>query len=277
MRTLAIAVLAMMSGLAFAGELEERDLLERTFSLAGVAQPLVTIDNINGSIDIEGYAGDEVRLRVEKTIFAKDEQKLAAAKRDVSLEIEQGETGLALWVKTPYRPALGEWRDGGDSGYRVQYRFVAQIPQRSRLNLKTVNHGDVAATDVHGNFEVRNVNGEITLAGLRGSGDATTVNGAVRALFDAYPESGCAFKTVNGDLEVRFPRNLAADIRCKTFNGEVFSDFEATLLPAAPPKKVKKGRGARYETDPFTSYRIGGGGALLSFDTLNGDILIRSD
>ena len=52
--------------------------------------------------------------------------------------------------------------------------------------------------DIRGDFEVRNVNGEVEIHRMGGSGEATTVNGSVVASFTANPKSNSHFETVNG-------------------------------------------------------------------------------
>ncbi len=268
--------LTLTGSLVLGGELEEKDRLEQSFSMAGIADPLLVIDNINGSINLEGYAGSEIQLIVNKTITAETKAKIEQAKREVNLDIIDLDGGVKFFVSTPYRKPDGEWRSHSDSGYTVRYDFTVRAPIKSRIEVSTVNSGKIEIKDIHGDFKVRNVNGGLALNGLGGSGSAKTVNGAVRATFDAYPEKDTDFKTINGDIEIRFPQNLSADLKFKTFNGEVFSDFEATLLPSDPPTQSQKGKVKRYKADVFTNFRIGGGGATLTFHTLNGDILIRS-
>jgi hypothetical protein len=116
----------------------------------------------------------------------------------------------------------------------------------------------------------------VTLDGVTGPGEATTVNGPVRVHFDENPDGDCSFKTINGDLELWFQPGLSADLWFKTFNGEALSDFDIEPLPA-PPVQTELQDGLRViRTGRYSGVRIERGGPTFHFDTFNGDILIRN-
>ncbi len=78
-------------------------------------------------------------------------------------------------------------------------------------------------------------------------------------------------------MDVRFTPGLAADFRLKTFNGEIYSDFPVSYLPARPgAAKREKGRFV-YRSHSFQGVRVGKGGPEITMDTLNGDIMIAGD
>jgi DUF4097 and DUF4098 domain-containing protein YvlB len=112
------------------------------------------------------------------------------------------------------------------------------------------------------------------MSGIAGSGLASTVNGAVSVRFKKNPDSRCGFQTVNGSIEIEVPDDFSADLKLKTFNGNVLSDFDVTGLPrhASAPEKI--GRRTLYRGDEFFSVRAGHGGPDMVFETLNGDIRI---
>jgi DUF4097 and DUF4098 domain-containing protein YvlB len=127
---------------------------------------------------------------------------------------------------------------------------------------------------MNGTFEVSNVNGGIRMSGITGSGLATTVNGKVDVNFTRNPDARCGFRTVNGAIEVEVPDDLSADLRLKTFNGEVYTDFDVTGLPHSAPVQERIGRRTVYRGNEFFSVRAGKGGPEMMFETLNGDIRI---
>ena len=111
---------------------------------------------------------------------------------------------------------------------------------------------------------------------MRGSGRATTVNGGIDASFAAAPRDESLFKTVNGAIAATFPRDLAADLRLKTFNGEACSPT-STRRRCRPRRSRRAVPGApqvRLQARGFTNVRVGAGGPALTFDTLNGDVRI---
>jgi len=233
------------------------------------------IDNIWGSIEVEGYKGQEVRLVVHKTIKGRSKEKIQKAKEEVELEITEEGNTIDLYVDGPFRDCnkRRRWRTWRNPGYRVQYDFKLKVPHKTDFYLKTVNCGDIKVNNVEGEFEVKNVNGRIEMTEVSGAGDAHTVNGKVKVLFSQNPKSECSFRTVNGDLEITFHPNLSADLLLKTFNGDAYTDFEVSYMP------VKKSVGKRYKgkyvyRSKFSGVRVGKGGPEIKFNTLNGDILI---
>jgi hypothetical protein len=109
-----------------------------------------------------------------------------------------------------------------------------------------------------------------------GSGRATTVNGDIQGSFTAVPKGESQFKTVNGTISVTFPRALSADLSLKTFNGGLFTDFDTTPLPVDAERTERSDRPKYvYRQRGVTKVRVGAGGPLLTFDTLNGDVRIQ--
>ena len=130
---------------------------------------------------------------------------------------------------------------------------------------------------VDGDFDVSNVNGKVRARpASRGSGSATTVNGGIDASFTAAPRDESLFKTVNGTIAVTFPRDLAADLRLKTFNGGSVHRLrhDGAAGRAEPARTVGPAAGTSTGSDGFTKVRVGAGGPALTFDTLNGDVRI---
>jgi len=257
---------------------EEKSDVRQTLKIADTAKPLaLTVDNLYGGIAIQGADVRDVELVALKTIRAKTQDKLAAAKKDVQLETSGAGNTIDIYVDGPFRCQVQDckgirWRDWG---YEVQYDFTLRVPRRSDLTLKTVNDGDITVRDIEGAFDVSNVNGRVRLDNVAGSGEAGTVNGPVLAAFSKAPASAWAFKTINGEVDLTFPPGLAADFKFKTMNGEAFSDFAVTPLPIEPVEARSKNGRFVYRREGFTSVRVGKGGPQIRCHTLNGDILIR--
>jgi len=110
---------------------------------------------------------------------------------------------------------------------------------------------------------------------MAGSGETTTVNGGITASFVSAPRGDSLFHTINGDLVLRMPDAFAADIDLKTFNGGLYTDFDAqprAIKTAAVPQR-KDGK-LVFQTNPFATVRVGNGGPLLTLDTFNGDLRV---
>ena len=255
--------------------LHEQETIRKTFSLPA-AHKTLEVDNVFGSIIVTGGEGDQVQLVVEKTLRAESAERMAAAKKEVKLDITEQPDLLKLYVDGPFRCHCDDGCDGwhGDRGYNVKMDFTLQVPRNVDIKLRTVNSGRVQVKDVTGNFSVRNVNGGIEMANVAGSGQARTVNGPVKVTFRENPRDNSDFGTINGNVELNFVRGLAADFRFKTFNGNIYSDFEMTSLPSRPVQADQHNGHFRYRSDRFTGGRVGSGGPEIKADNLNGDIRV---
>ncbi|MFA9452773.1 MAG: DUF4097 domain-containing protein [Candidatus Aminicenantaceae bacterium] len=237
----------------------------------------IMVDNIFGSITVEGYSGKDIMLTIRKTIKARSQAILELAQREVKLDITTEGRSIDLYVDGPFRDQDEDGRQNWrNPGYQVHYDFDIKVPQRIDISLKTVTEGDIVVNGVEGDFDVRNVNGKVTMTEMTGSGRAHTVNGAVKVVFRRNPNENCSFKTVNGDLDVYFTDNLSADFQLKTFHGDMLSDFPVKYLPlkSAPQGERKSGKYV-YKGNRFVGVQTGRGGPEMTMDTLNGDILIH--
>lgn len=251
---------------------------ERTFPAAAK----LTIDNLSGGIAVTGYSGKEIRMEAVRTVDADSAERYEAARREVKLDISQQADALKILVDGPFRCHCNDgnnsiqWRGRSENGYDVRYEFHLQVPYSTEVDLRTINHGDLMVEKVTGDFVLRNVNGGIELREAGGSGKATTVNGPVRATFARNPERELGFKSVNGKIDLSFPDGLKAEVRLKTLNGGMFTDFEAEAAPLAAAASTEQSNGRFvYRRDHSAAVRIGGGGPALTLETLNGNIYIR--
>src|SRR5882757_1355946 len=242
---------------------QDHEVIQKSFSVAGAAHKSIEIDNVFGSIEVVGDSSDQVQLVVDENTRAESKNALALAHKEVTLDITQPDGGLKLYVDGPFRcncdgGCRGERRH--DDGYIVKMDFVLHVPSNVDVNLKTVNEGRVVVHNVDGNFIARNVNGDIELDGMAGSGLAHTVNGPVKVTFRKNPREASSFQSVNGNIDLFFARGLSADFRFKTFNGGVFSDFPVTTMPVRTPTKEEHGGKVVFHADRFTTARISNGG-----------------
>jgi hypothetical protein len=259
-------------------KLQEKEDIRRSFPAAEPGRPMeLFIDNIFGGIDVQAADVAAVEVSVRKTIKAVAQDRLAAAKAEVDLKITHQGNTVDLFVDGPFRDEERKRRTArwNDPGYIVAYEFTVKVPRRTRLGLKTVTDGDVAVRGVEGGFDVSNVNGKVTLDGIAGAGVADTVNGELKAVFTRNPAQPCAFKTINGDVDLSFRDGLAADFRLKSMMGEALTDFTVSALPAEPATTEKKDGRTTIRRGGFTGVRVGKGGPEIRCETLNGDILIR--
>ena len=168
-------------------------------------------------------------------------------------------------------PRAERWRD--DKRTKVRVDFEVRVPKKAALDVCAVNGALLRVEGTEGSYNLHHVNGDLQLSRLRGSGRASTVNGNLVATFDEAPEAPSDFKTVNGRVDVTLPASLSANLRLKTLNGGLYTDFETTPLPSTPTAERRNGSG--YRANRYASVRAGNGGPELTFETLNGDVQVR--
>ena len=273
----AIAVCGALAALAashwnYAAESRE------TFSRTLKAAKTLNVDNVNGFVEVTGDGGNNIRVEGEKNIRALDQTQLDRAKREVTLDVNEKDGVLQLYVNGPFRQHGAPWDYHGfhvlpDREYEVTYNFTIHVPRQTELVLRTVN-GALRAGDTTGRFELSDVNGGITMTNVAGSGSAKTVNGSANISFRENPKAATQFQSVNGRLTVAFQPDLAADIHYRTVNGAVFTDFETTVLGAAVTAEPSHG-GFVFRQNHGGNVRVGVGGPELDFDTVNGSIEIH--
>jgi len=259
-------------------DIVKRETIRKDIALSGpVSTRTVVVDNVFGSVAVRGVAGNQVRLTAEKIFKAESDEELAKAVQEVHLDVTEGKEGVKIIVDGPFRREDGSVHFHGRDreGYSFSYDFVIEVPSNAKIDVSTINDGDISVSGMRGDFDVENINGGIEMSGMDGSGKAYALNQDLTVRFSRNPEKHCYFGSLNGKVKIYFQSPLSADLRFKTFNGEVFSDFPVTYLPRKGllEKGTKNGK-TTYKTDPWTPVRVGEGGPSIDLDGFNGDMYV---
>ena len=158
--------------------------------------------------------------------------------------------------------------------------FEIEAPARTNLKLSTVNGGEILVENIEGDLEVSNVNGSVTLNDVAGSVLAGTTNGSVRAtLTRVTAAKEMAFTSLNGAVDVTLPPTTKANLRLRSDHGDVYSDFDVQLAPAAAAPTVQETRSSngRYRINRNRSIvgTINGGGPEFELRTFNSNVYVR--
>ena len=279
----------------FAQSSTEKISKEFTFEKKSSANTFM-IANINGDIIVEGYSGDMVIVEATKTIKAKTEERLQKGKQELTIGVLDRADTIILYLdglcnkfgkynkNWQGKHSSGwsyHWDDCNgnrdwhrDEGYDYTVDFKVKVPASVNVSVSTVNNGDIKVEKVSGRVRANTVNGAIALKDLASAVDAYTINGDVDLDFERNPAVDCRFYTLNGDINALFRKGLAANIGFKSFNGDLFSNVsDLATMPAALEKKESK-KGVKYSVNG-NRFKIGKGGALLDFETFNGDVFVK--
>jgi hypothetical protein len=156
--------------------------------------------------------------------------------------------------------------------------FEIEAPARTNLKLSTVNGGEILVESIEGELTVSNTNGGITLNNVAGTVTAGTTNGSVRAsLTRVTSDRGMAFTSLNGTVDVTLPPSTRANLRMRSDNGDVYSDFDVQLAASAPVVQENRGGNGRYRISRNRSIvgAINGGGPEFELRTFNSNVYVR--
>lgn len=106
---------------------------------------------------------------------------------------------------------------------------------------------------------------------------ANTVNGDIVVTFNKIDANApMAFSTLNGDVNVTLPADTKANLKLKTDNGEIFSDFDVDV-DKTPGKTEKSSTPGLYKIkkEDWVYGKINGGGAEMLMKNMQGDIYLK--
>jgi DUF4097 and DUF4098 domain-containing protein YvlB len=161
--------------------------------------------------------------------------------------------------------------------------FVIEVPLRTNLEVETVM-GSITVEGVEGELEIESVNGEVTLTNVGGSVVAHTVNGKLLATITrAMPQQPMAFTSLNGSVDVTLPANVKANLKLRSDQGDVYTDFDLQQAVDAGRNRGQRDNGRprddqgrrRVEIDNAIYGSINGGGPDFEMRTFNGNVYVR--
>jgi len=108
--------------------------------------------------------------------------------------------------------------------------FKLTVPRAMALDVKTEAGGDLSVKDIDGDIDISNMNGEVKLDGIAGSTIVNTMNGEVHAVYAKAPQKLVSITSMNGEVDLRVPADTKANVRLRTHNGSILTDFDDTVL-----------------------------------------------
>jgi DUF4097 and DUF4098 domain-containing protein YvlB len=206
------------------------------------------LDNINGSVQVEGWDRDEVEVSAVKTA-----QNDPGDLDQVQIDVESVPGQVAVHTRFP-----------SSVGTAVTVEYHVHVPARVLLTaVKTVN-GSVSVHGMKGGGDLRSVNGDVEVTDSAGRFNAKTTNGNLNLqLRNVATGAPMDIETVNGSVVLTLPSDTRANLRVQNMNGDFSSELPVTS--ATPPTTVGAFRA-----------KLGTGGGQISLRTINGTIhLVR--
>jgi DUF4097 and DUF4098 domain-containing protein YvlB len=263
-------------------------------SLDAAADGIVSISNIAGSVDVQGWSRDQVEVTgeigsdIEELIFERDGDEIeikVKTKRRNSHDIDANlaikiPAGSSLEISTVSADidvvgVAGEQSLESVSGdieteVRASDIDVNSVSgdleiegdnQSMRSRLSSVS-GDVDAANLAGEIWAESVSGDVTAVnGVFERASLGTVNGDIVFRAELLNSGRLDVETVNGSVDIEFAGDVSARFDIETFNGDIRNCFG--------PKAVRVNEyGPGYEL----SFTEGDGSGRVTIETLNGDL-----
>src|SRR3981189_2534464 len=203
------------------------------------------LQNVNGTVDVEGWDRNEIEVHAVKT--AKHKQPDL---EPVSIEVDANRDAIAI---TPRYPQ--------NEGVELAVVYPIHVPHGARVeHIGTVN-GTLRVAGVETVEDLHTVNGNIEVFEAGGSVHAHTTNGNVHLELARLPEkTGASAETTNGSLVLAVPSDMQADVEARCLNGNFSSELPMTMESKQRPREMHG--------------KLGRGGAPIHLRTVNGGIRV---
>jgi hypothetical protein len=203
------------------------------------------LQNVNGTVDVQGWDRNTVEIHAVKTA-KRQESDLDL----VSIDVDAKPNAVSVATRYPQ-----------NEGVEVLVEYVVHVPHCAHLgHVGTVN-GTLRVSGIDRVEDLRTVNGNIEVYDGGGSVRARSTNGSVHLeLLHVADRDGALAETTNGSVLLAVPSNTQADLEARCMNGNFSSElpiaFESTLRPREMHGK------------------LGSGGAPIRLRTVNGGIRV---
>jgi hypothetical protein len=203
------------------------------------------LNNVNGSVRIEGWDRDEVEVRAIKS--TPDKHSLLDR---VAIEIDASPDGVSVSTRYPQQ-----------EGVEVAVDYVIHVPRHLQLNHVNNINGSLRIFSSEALGDLHTVNGNIEVYESSGNVRAHTTNGNIYVELKHPGDTRGAFaETTNGSVLLALPVDLPADLEARCMNGSFSSELPMVMKGAAQPRTIRG--------------QLSHGGAPIRLGTVNGTIRI---
>jgi DUF4097 and DUF4098 domain-containing protein YvlB len=208
----------------------------------------VLIRNVSGDIKIGSYDGSGIVVYGYRIGPDKD-----------LVQIEDTSTADKVDLKVSY-PQF--------HGGNASVNFEVKIPRGEEYNFDEIRSvsGNIEIADVNARIRVESVSGNVLIRNVAGLVSASSVSGDVNAEINQVQGAGdMKFASVSGNVNVRAPAGLNADVDMSTVSGMLKTDFPINIQE----RRYGPGRSARG--------RLGAGAHGMRMTSVSGKVsLIRN-
>jgi Toastrack DUF4097 len=220
----------------------------------------ISVRNVSGDVTVTGYEGSAVLVLGFKE----------GRDRDL-VRVEDNSAGNNVDVRARYPE---------NCDCNANIRFEVKVP-RANYKFDPISSvsGDVEVTGVNGDLQAKSTSGNVTVRGVAGAVNARSTSGNVHVgeitgtvsgkstsgnveveIMQLSGAGDMEFASTSGNVRVKLPANLDADVRMSTTSGGLKTDFPLTI------EEPERGSGRR------AAGRVGGGSRNLRLSSTSGSV-----
>lgn len=114
---------------------------------------------------------------------------------------------------------------------RHDSHFEITVPRSTNIVIKSSLGGEIIVGQVTGDIDVKSLNGEVVLEDVTGGALVETMNGEINARIQTLREGKpISFTSMNGEINLEVPEDAKANVRLRTQNGAILTDFDDKAL-----------------------------------------------
>ena len=244
------------------------------------------IEDFKGDLPVQGYDGNEIIIT-----GMGDKEDYSPPARAKGLKPLYGRgidnTGIGISIE----------KDGN----QVKITCLMPITKPSEYKIKVPNNfavkiesgcensSEITVQDIKNEVEVKNcqsitiknvtgslvlntISGNISVDKCAASADQTislaTVSGDISIVFSEFnTKNPVSITTISGELDVTLAPKAATSLKMKSISGELYSDFDLTI--------VAKGAKMKHYGGNLANYSLNGGGTEMSLSSISGNVYLR--
>ncbi|MCR6654879.1 MAG: DUF4097 domain-containing protein [Opitutus sp.] len=178
--------------------------------------------NLNsGDLRIQGSDTDEISVATEIQPSSSEQRKdgLRVLTSSAAYSLHEKDNVVTLsyggsgWGPGP----------GGD--------FEITVPRNTNIIVSSSFGGDTVIGGIAGDIELKSLNGEVLLEDVSGGVLVETMNGEIKAVVrELRADKPLSFTSMNGEVDLHLPGEAKANIRLRTHNGSILTDFDEKSL-----------------------------------------------
>ena len=242
-RLFRLSVVSTIIGLAFAATATAQDF-EKSYRLGAGGQ--VRVSNVSGDVIVTGYDGDAITVRAIKK--GRDSDR-------IEIEDKSNDGRVDVGVRYPKQ-----------CNCDASVRFEVRVPRSVSYNFDSFSSvsGNVDVSGVTGRLRASSVSGDVKVKNVSGSASVNSVSGDVEVEVDRLDGSDdMKFSSVSGDVVVKMPSNLDAEVDISSMSGSIKTDF---------PIEVHE---ERHSTRTYARGRLGSGSRRINMSSVSGDLSLN--